>query len=120
MPTQQEIDNDIAMLDRLATLMDSRFTIPGTKTKYGLDSLIGLIPGIGDTITLAIAVFIIGKASYYDLPWYIKGKMIWHAFIDWLIGIIPLFGDIFDIGYKANKKNLALLREHLNHHQKNA
>lgn len=107
-------DQDLQQLQRLADWMDSKFTIPGTKIKFGLDSLIGIIPGVGDTATVAVTAFIIGKAGKYNLPFHIKSKMIWNAFIDWLIGLVPFFGDIFDIGFKANRKNVALLLDYLN------
>lgn len=110
------IDQDLRHLEALATWMDSKFTLPGTKIKFGLDSLIGVIPGIGDTATVAVTAYIIGKAGKYNIPKHIRMKMMWNAFVDWLVGLIPFFGDIFDVGFKANKKNVALLLEHLHKH----
>ena len=108
-PTLQQ---DIEKLESMASWMDSRFTIPGTSIRFGLDSLIGLIPGVGDTVTFFSTVYLIGKAHAYKLPWYVILQMIWNGFVDWLIGLIPLVGDIFDIGWKANHKNVALLKKH--------
>ena len=104
---------DLEKLQRLANWMDSRFIIPGTSIRFGLDSLLGLIPGIGDSITLASTVYFFSVARKYEMPFHIHAKILWNAFIDWIIGIIPLFGDIFDVGWKANQKNVALIKDHL-------
>ena len=109
-----DFQKDIAKLEKMADWMDSRFTIPGTNIKFGLDALFGLIPASGDTGTLATTFYIISKAQTYDVPWYIQAKMLWNAFIDWLIGLIPVIGDIFDIGFKSNRKNVELLKKHAN------
>ena len=112
--------DDLEHLQNMADWMDSRFTIPGTNIKFGLDAILGVIPGVGDTVTLATTAYLFGKARSYNLPWYLKIKILWNAFIDWLIGLIPLIGDIFDLGWKANQKNVALIREHLEKHPQTA
>lgn len=104
---------DIDKLDRLAAQMDAAFRIPGTGIHIGLDSLIGLIPGIGDGLAVAPAIYIITQARNMGAPWYLIGRMATNTGIDLLIGAIPLVGDIFDVGFKANKRNVALLKEHL-------
>ncbi len=111
--TPTSIQEDIQRLKEFANWMDNRFTIPGTSIRFGLDSLIGLIPGIGDTVTLTSTAYLIGKANKHKLPWHVKLTMIWNAFIDWLIGLIPFIGDIFDIGWKANQRNVALIEKHI-------
>ena len=103
----------IKSLESMADWMDSRFTIPGTNYRFGFDSLLGLVPGIGDTVTLASTVYLLGHAHAMNLPWTIKFQIIWNGFIDWILGIIPFFGDIFDIGWKANRKKVALIKKHL-------
>lgn len=108
-----QTDHSIRQLEKFAELMDSKFVIPGTDLRWGLDSLLGLIPGAGDTATLLCTAYLIGKAHSYKLPWHISALMIWNGFIDWLIGLIPFIGDIFDLGWKANNRNVALLKEHL-------
>ncbi len=104
--------NEIENLEKLADWMDSRFKIPGTSIRFGLDSLLGLVPGIGDTVTILSTIYLIGKSKSHNLPFYVTLKMIWNAFLDWFIGLIPFLGDIFDIGWKANRKNVALLKKH--------
>jgi hypothetical protein len=111
--------HDIQKLERLATWMDSRFTIPGTSIRFGLDSVLGLIPGIGDSASLITTAYIMSKAKEHKAPKNLRLKMLWNAFVDWLIGLIPLIGDLFDIGWKANHRNVALLKKHLEDEGKN-
>lgn len=99
-------------LEKLADWLDSRFVVPGTSLRFGLDSVIGLIPGVGDTLMLAISSYIIGRARRHGVPKHVQARMIFNAGIDWLIGLIPFVGDVFDIGWKANRRNLALIRKH--------
>ncbi len=111
------VSGDLEVLDLLAEWMDNKFRVPGTQIKFGIDSILGLIPGIGDTIGLAISGYVLKRARHYGAPKSVQIKMIWNIFIDWLIGLIPFLGDIFDVGYKANVKNVALLKKHLNENQ---
>lgn len=104
---------EIERLERLAHRMDSLFRIPGTGIRVGLDSLLGLIPGVGDVAALAPAGYIINEARRMGASRPLLARMAFNTGIDTLIGSIPLVGDIFDIGNKANKKNVALLRKHL-------
>ena len=106
-------ETELEKLDRIAELMDNRFQIPGTSVRFGLDSLLGLFPGIGDTATLLVTLYLADKAKRYDLPAHVRGQIYWNAFIDWLIGLVPFIGDIFDIGWKANVRNVALIRKHI-------
>jgi len=102
----------IEHVESLARLMDSQFHIPGTSLKLGLDTIIGLIPGIGDTIGLLVAGYIVGQSAHIGIPKRTVLQMIFNIFIDWLIGLVPIIGDIFDMGWKGNNKNAALLRKH--------
>lgn len=110
MPHHDKIIDD---LEKLAVWMDSKFVLPGTKIRMGLDSIIGWLPGIGDTATLAVSAYMLGQAKKLDVPPLLMGRMVWNIFIDWLIGLVPLLGDIFDVGFKANTKNVALLKNHV-------
>jgi hypothetical protein len=105
-------DQTIEALQMLSRLMDRAFTLPGTKIQIGADSILGLIPGIGDTLTAAISGYIYTFAKKAGVPGHIRAKMIWNIFIDWLIGSIPLVGDLFDIGWKANTKNVKIITEY--------
>lgn len=104
---------ELQELDKLAEWMDNRFVIPGTSIRFGMDSLLGLIPGLGDTATVLVTLYLADKAKKYKLPSYVLAQMYKNAFIDWLIGLVPFAGDIFDLGWKANLKNVALIKKHL-------
>lgn len=106
-------DKAIADLERLAEWMDAKFRIPGTGIRMGLDGLLGFIPGIGDTAGFAVSAYMLGKARAMGVPPSLMVRMVWNIFIDWLIGLVPLLGDIFDVGFKANLRNVALLKEHV-------
>lgn len=100
-------------LRKLATLMDRAFTLPGTKIQFGWDSILGLIPGLGDTAGLAVSGYIVTMARQLGAPRWMVAMMVWNIFIDWLIGLVPFLGDIFDVGWKANIRNIELLEKYL-------
>ncbi len=104
---------EIEKLERLARLMDSQFKIPGTEMRMGLDGLLGLMPGIGDTATMLVSAYIIHKARQHGAHPALLTRMGYNVFIDWMIGLVPVVGDAFDIGWKANKRNVELLKAHL-------
>ncbi|HET9904819.1 MAG TPA: DUF4112 domain-containing protein [Xanthobacteraceae bacterium] len=98
---------------RLAHLLDDRFRVPGTSWRFGLDGLLGLVPGIGDAATTALGAYIILEAWRRDAPKATLGRMIANTGIDFAIGAIPIVGDLFDFGWKANRRNVELLLRHL-------
>lgn len=106
-------DEQMARLEMLATLLDSQFRIPGTRFRFGVDALLGLLPGVGDTVSVALSSFLIREAHRMGAPMSLKLRMAWNVFLDWVTGLVPLVGDLFDIGFKANRRNLKLLQEHL-------
>ena len=103
----------IARIDALATLMDTAFLIPGTNVRFGLDALIGLVPGVGDAITTIISLYIVSEARALGAPPLLIVRMLANVAVDGLIGAVPLAGDAFDVAFRANRRNMALLREHL-------
>ncbi len=90
--------------------MDRAFRLPFTRIRLGWDSIIGLVPGVGDTLALAPAFWIVAQAHQAGVPKHTIGKMGVNIGIDWLVGLVPLVGDLLDVGYKANTKNAALMR----------
>lgn len=105
--------SDIADLEQLARLLDTQFAVPGTNWRFGLDSIIGLVPGIGDVITTALGGYIVYRARELGAPRWLIARMIGNLAIDGVFGAIPLVGDIFDFAFKANAKNVRLLLRHL-------
>lgn len=105
-------------LEAFADLMDSRFYIPGTNWRFGLDGLVGLIPGIGDAATAAVAFFILWEGYQLGASKATLARMAGNIAIDFAIGTIPVAGDIFDVAFKSNRRNVALLRRHLTRRQR--
>jgi len=99
-------------LRRLAVLLDSAFRIPGTNLRFGLDAVLGLIPGLGDMSTPAFSVLILVQGVRMRLPLVVQSRMVLNAALDMLFGLVPVVGDLIDIGWKANLRNLALLERH--------
>jgi hypothetical protein len=102
----------LAALRRWAVLLDSAFRVPGTSIRFGLDAIVGLIPGIGDISTPAFAALILLQAVRMRLPAVVQARMVLNAALDMAMGFVPILGDIADIGWKANLRNLALLERH--------
>jgi Domain of unknown function (DUF4112) len=96
----------------LADLLDQRFTIPGTQIRIGLDPILGLIPGIGDTIASLTGSVILLIAVQYRLPKVVLLRMGLNIGLNAIIGAIPIFGDVFSIWFRSNAKNAALLERH--------
>ena len=99
-------------LRRYAVLLDSQFRVPGTGIRFGLDAIVGLIPGLGDISTPIFAAMLIVQAVRMRLPVVVQARIVLNAAIDMLLGFIPIAGDLADIGFKANLRNLALLERH--------
>lgn len=102
----------INKLARLAKLMDAQFSIPGTNMRFGLDGLLGLIPGAGDLSTLAVSGYMISIMAKNGASGNLIARMVVNVIIDAVVGAIPFIGDIFDFGWKANTKNVRLMQEH--------
>jgi hypothetical protein len=103
----------VERLRRLAYLLDDRFPIPGTRYRIGLDGLVGLVPGIGDGVTTLLALYIVLEARRLGVPLNKLGRMGINVGLDAVLGAVPLVGDLFDVAWKANRRNLALLLDHL-------
>lgn len=105
--------HDLDRVERVASWLDTRYVIPGTQVRFGLDSLIGLIPGVGDTAMLLPSLWIMAVAYKHGVPKRTIARMGWNAGVDYVVGSVPLLGDLFDLFYKSHRKNAALLREAL-------
>ena len=99
-------------LRRYAVLLDSQFRVPGTNIRFGLDAIVGLIPGIGEISTPVFAAVLLLQGVRMRLPMIVQARMVLNAVIDMLLGFVPILGDLADVGFKANLRNLALLERH--------
>ena len=104
-------DKNIKDLKLISNWLDSKFTGP-FGIKFGFDAIIGLIPGIGDLFTTVISSYVVLRAAAMKVPKVILVKMGFNLLIDQLFGWIPIIGDLFDVGWKANNKNYKLVSEY--------
>ncbi len=98
-------------LDQLSRWMDGLFRIPGTGWRFGLDALIGLIPGVGDTATTLVSFYVLAAGVRYRVPKVTLLRMGLNVAVDYIFGAIPFVGDLFDAFWKSNRKNVELLRQ---------
>jgi hypothetical protein len=102
----------LAALRKWSVLLDSAFRVPGTRLTFGLDPILGLVPGLGDLTTPFFSVLLLLHAVRLRIPRVVQLRMLMNAAIDLGIGAVPVIGDFFDFGWKANVRNLALLERH--------
>lgn len=120
MPTQPVIvrpqsaaaDERLRWVEHVARLMDSQFRLPGTRFRFGLDPLLGLVPIIGDLSTFAVSGVLVMTMMRHGASRNVVIRMVLNILIDTFLGAIPIIGNIFDFAYKANDRNVALLRRH--------
>ena len=105
-------DRGLAALRKWAVLLDSAFQVPGTKLRFGLDPVVGLIPGAGDLVTGFFSVMIVLHAVRLGIPKIVIARMVVNSAVDMLTGVVPFLGDLVDVAWKANVRNLALLERH--------
>lgn len=111
--TQSQYEESVARLELLARAMDSAIVIPGTDIRFGLDAVVGLVPGVGDAISAAVSSYLIWEAKKLGAPKWLIARMVGNTLLDATVGAIPVLGDAFDVAFRANVKNMALLRRHL-------
>jgi len=107
------VPDEVEKLDRLSTLLDSRFRIPGTPIRFGWDSILGLVPGAGDLASLGPSAYLIYQGYRLGARKRTILRMSANTGLDFVIGAVPVLGDIFDLVFKANNRNFALLRKEL-------
>lgn len=106
--TKQEVERS---LDDLSRIMDGLFRIPGTGWRFGLDAIIGLIPGLGDTATTVVSFYVLASGVRYRVPKVTLLRMGLNIAVDYLLGAVPLVGDLFDFAWKSNQMNVELVRK---------
>ena len=108
-PGRAELEADLVRARTLAKWLDSQFEVAGIK--FGFDSIIGLVPGIGDTVTSMIGLYPLWVAKRHGLGKPLQMRMAFNVLVDWGGGLVPILGDVIDVTYKANLKNLKLLEQ---------
>lgn len=96
----------------VARLLDDLVAVPGTRSRIGLDPIIGLVPVLGDVVTSLVAAWIVIEAARFRLPGVVLAQMVINAAIDFIVGLVPVLGDLFDLAFKANTRNLELFHRH--------
>jgi hypothetical protein len=104
---------DVARVRSLARLLDSAIRIPGTDIRIGLDPILGLFPGFGDLAGAAASGYIVLTSARLGAPTPVLARMLLNVGTDAIIGSVPLLGDLFDVGWRANQRNATLLERHL-------
>ena len=115
LPSRPRSDDDIEReLEAISRWMDGVFEIPGLGWRFGLDAILGLVPGIGDFGTSLVSLYILAMGSRLGVPRITIARMALNVAIDYLIGSLPIVGDIFDVWWKSNQRNVALLKRRTN------
>ncbi len=107
------LDARLHNLRRIAWLVDGAFRLPGTRFRFGLNSLIGLAPAAGDAVLAVISLYIVNEARLLGVPGHKLARMLGNVGVETVAGSIPILGDLFDMGFKANLRNLAIIEDHL-------
>jgi hypothetical protein len=100
-----------ARIDALSKVLDVAFVLPGTNIRYGIDGLIGLIPVVGDLLTTAVSLWIVREARALGAPKYLVARMLGNVALDGVVGLVPLAGDAFDVMFRANVRNMRMLKK---------
>ena len=109
---QAPLPRELKGMEFIARWMDAKFRLPGTNFRFGLDGLLGLIPGVGDLSTFAVSGYLVLLMARNGAGGYVLARMILNIVIDAALGAIPLIGDLFDFVHKANSKNMNLMRQY--------
>lgn len=103
-------------IEALERLLEGLFTIPGTNQRVGLDAIVGLVPVAGDVITAAMGLYLVWEARNLGLPRWKLWRMIGNVALDSAAGAVPIAGDAFDFLFRSNRRNLKIVRRHLDKH----
>jgi Domain of unknown function (DUF4112) len=103
----------LVRLEAMAKLLDIAFIVPGTKIRYGVDGIIGLIPVVGDILATALSLWLVREARLLGAPWHITARMLGNVAVQGVVGVVPVAGDAFDVLFRANMRNARLLRRWL-------
>ena len=109
----QPRDKDMEQLNAIARLLDDCIPVPGTKMRFGFDGIVGLFPGFGDAVTAVIGLYLIAVAARMGMPRMALVRMAGNTGLDLAVGAVPFIGDLIDFFFKSNRRNVELVRKHL-------
>jgi hypothetical protein len=101
----------LARLDAIAKLLDVAFVLPGTNIRYGVDGIVRLIPVVGDLLASAFSLWLVREARALGAPWHITARMLANVALEGTVGMVPVAGDAFDVMFRANMRNMRILRQ---------
>ena len=110
-PSPSERPDALRRLDRLAYVLDNSIPIPGTSRRFGLDAVIGLVPGLGDAAGTLVSAYVVLEAARLGTPLPVLLRMVLNVAVEGVVGAVPVLGDLFDAGWKANARNVRLLHQ---------
>lgn len=111
-PATFDADERLRWVEHVARLMDSQFRLPGTRFRFGLDPLLGLLPIVGDLSSTIVSVALLLTMMRHGASGAVVVRMGLNILLDTVVGAIPFIGNVFDFAYKSNERNVALLRRH--------
>lgn len=117
-PDSGAFERDERLIRFISRLMDTMFVIPGTNIRFGLDPIIGLLPGVGDSADALISAFLIARSARHGVPKIILARMALNVLINTVGGALPVIGDAFSVWWKSNAMNLALLQKYAGAHRR--
>jgi hypothetical protein len=99
-------------IDMLSKLFDTAFVLPGTNFRFGIEAVMRLVPGIGDAAASALSCYLLYEAHQLEVPSHVFARLVGNVALEGVVGAIPLVGDLFDVGFRANRRNVAILKAH--------
>jgi hypothetical protein len=99
-------------IDALSKLFDTAFILPGTNVRFGIEAVMRLVPGIGDAVASALSCYLLYEAHRLEVPSHVFARLVANVAIEGVVGAIPLVGDLFDVAFRANRRNVAILKAH--------
>jgi uncharacterized protein DUF4112 len=102
----------VERLDRLARLFDTAFFVPGTNIRFGVEAVMRLVPGVGDAAASALSCWLLYEAHRLEVPKHVFARLAANVAIEGIVGAVPILGDLFDVGFRANRRNVQILREY--------
>jgi hypothetical protein len=99
-------------IDMLSNLFDTAFVVPGTNVRFGVEAIMRLVPGLGDAAASALSCYLLYEAHRLKVPSHVFARLVANVAIEGVVGAIPLLGDLFDVGFRANRRNVKILKDY--------